>query len=104
MKKGFTATQSNTIENSNWLNLFVHKGQIVDIFLTLSTLGNIFRRQQFEFFFFFFLPRKQVLTFHAYHPSPKATICMKCQILFSEKNKKNITNLTSAELSQSHKG
>ena len=29
------------------------------------------------------------------------TVCMKCQILFSgEKNKKNIINLTSAELSQ----
>ena len=28
------------------------------------------------------------------------TICMKCQILFSGKNKKNITNLSSAELAQ----
>ena len=29
--------------------------------------------------------------------SPKETICMKCHILFSEKNKKNIVNLSSAE-------
>ena len=29
------------------------------------------------------------------------TICMKCQILFSLKSKKNITNLSSAELVQS---
>ena len=29
--------------------------------------------------------------------SPKETICMKCQILFSGKNKKNIINLSSAE-------
>ena len=28
------------------------------------------------------------------------TICMKCQILFSEKNKKNIINLSSAELAK----
>ena len=28
------------------------------------------------------------------------TICMYCQIMFSGKNKKNITNLSSAELTQ----
>ena len=28
------------------------------------------------------------------------TICIKCQILFSWKNKKNITNLSSAELAK----
>ena len=32
--------------------------------------------------------------------SPKETICMKCQILFSGKNKKNIINLSSAENAQ----
>ena len=32
--------------------------------------------------------------------SPLETICMKCQFLFSGKNKKNITNLSSAELAQ----
>ena len=32
--------------------------------------------------------------------SPKETICMKCQILFSEKNKKNIINLSSAKNAQ----
>ena len=31
-------------------------------------------------------------------------ICMKCQILFSGKNKNNIANLMSAELAQSGKG
>ena len=29
------------------------------------------------------------------------TVCMKCQILFSGKNKKTITNLSSAEIAQS---
>ena len=29
--------------------------------------------------------------------SPMETICMKCLILFSEKNKKNIFNMSSAE-------
>ena len=29
--------------------------------------------------------------------SPKETICMKCQIIFSRKNKKNIISLSSAE-------
>ena len=32
--------------------------------------------------------------------SSMETSCMKCQILFSEKNKKNITNLSSADLAQ----
>ena len=32
--------------------------------------------------------------------SPKETICMKCRILFSGKNKKNIINLSSAENAQ----
>ena len=32
--------------------------------------------------------------------SPKETICMKCQNLFSGKNKKNIINLLAAELAQ----
>ena len=32
--------------------------------------------------------------------SPKETICLKCQILFSGKNKKNIINLSSAENAQ----
>ena len=31
---------------------------------------------------------------------PMETICMKCQILFSGKNKKNIINLSSVELAQ----
>ena len=57
----------------------------------------------FFFFFFVFFPRKQDLTFDAncLHGKtgfdiscklcPIETICVKCQILFSEKNKKNIT-------------
>ena len=32
--------------------------------------------------------------------SPLETICMRSQILFSGKNKKNITNLSSAELAR----
>ena len=60
----------------------------------LSTLGKIFSRLHFEIFFLFF-PEKEDLTFHA---NCFKSICMKCQILFSRKNKKNITNLSSAEL------
>ena len=40
--------------------------------------------------YFFF--QKTVLTFHAME-----TVCMKCQILISGKNKKNIINWSSAE-------
>ena len=33
--------------------------------------------------------------------SPVETICMECQILFSGKNKKNMTNVLSAEVAKS---
>ena len=33
--------------------------------------------------------------------SPKETICMKCQLLFSRKSKLNISSLTSAEFAHS---
>ena len=36
--------------------------------------------------------------------SPKETVCMKCQSLVSEKNKKNITNLLSAEFAHTSLG
>ena len=52
--------------------------------LTLSTLGKIFSRRHFEVFF----------------PEKQETVCMKCQILFSGKNKKNIINWPSAENAQ----
>ena len=58
-----------------------------------------------------FFPEKQDLTFHANCPmerfdisckfSPVETLCMKCWILFSGKNKKNIINLLSVELAKS---
>ena len=55
--------------------------------LTFTTLG-IFNRRQIDDIFFLIFPRKQDLTFHA---NCLETICMKCHILFSEKNKKNIS-------------
>ena len=55
-------------------------------------LGKIFSKQHFKLFFLFF-PWKKVLTFHA-------NCRMKDQSLFSGKNKKNIVNLSSAELAQ----
>ena len=62
--------------------------------INFNTLHAGFRRRHFEIFFLFF-PWKQDLTFHA------NCFQWKCQILFSEeKNKKNITNLVSAELVQ----
>ena len=59
--------------------------------LTLSTLGKIFSRLHVEIFF------------HEYrfsHFMQIETICMKCQILFSGKNEKNIFSLSSSELAQ----
>ena len=85
--------------------------------LTLSTLGKIFSRRQIDDIFLIF-PRKQDLTFQANCllrrqfawnvkscflgkiRKTKETICLKCQILFSGKNKKNIINLSSAENAQ----
>ena len=60
--------------------------------LTLSTLGKIFSRRHIEIFFFI-ISRNHILVFHAIE-----TVCMKCQILISGKNKKNIISLLSAEV------
>ena len=60
----------------------------------LSTLGKIFSRQHFEIFFLIFSQKT------GFDISCKlSTICMKCQILFSGKNK-NIISLPSAENAQ----
>ena len=64
----------------------------------ISTLCKIFSKQNFEIIFLI-VPRKQDLTFHA-NRLPMEMICMKCKILFSGKNKKNTTSLSSAELAQ----
>ena len=68
-------------------------------FLTLSTLGIVFSRQHIGivFFFLFFLRIGFDISCKL---SPFETVCMKCQILFCGKNKKNITNLSSAESAQ----
>ena len=65
--------------------------------LTLSTLSKIFSRRHFEIFFLFF-PENSFRYFMQI--VSKETICMKCQNLFSGKSKKNITNLSSAELAK----
>ena len=71
-------------------NCFKDKG-----YLTLSTLGKIFSRRHIGVFFF----SSQKTGFDiSCKLSPVETICMKCQVLFSGKNNKNITNLSSAEL------
>ena len=58
--------------------------------ITLSTLGKIFSRRHFYF--------SQKKGFHiSCKLSPMETICMKCQNLFSGKNKKTIISLSSAE-------
>ena len=72
----------------------------VDTHLTLSTLGKVFSRRYFEIFFLFFPEKGFDISCKV---SSKETICMKCQILFSgknKKNKKNIINLSSAESAQ----
>ena len=58
-----------------------------ELFNLYHSLG-IFSRRQIDDIFLIF-PRKQDLTFHA--NCLLETICMKCQILFSRKNKKNIS-------------
>ena len=60
-------------------------------------LGNNLSSQHFGIYFHIF-PRKQALTFHA--NCLQETICMKCQNLFSGKNKKIIINLLSVEFAQ----
>ena len=66
--------------------------------LTHNTLGKIISRRHFEIFFSDFSQKTVFDT--SCKLSPLETICMKCRILFSGKNKKNITNLSSAELAQ----
>ena len=61
--------------------------------LTLSTLGKIFSRQQKYFSYFSQKTGFGILC----KLSPAETICIKCQILFSGKNKKTIISLSSAE-------
>ena len=65
------------------------------VFLRCSTLCEIFSSQHFEIFFLIF-PEKQGFDILCKF-STLETICMKCQILFSGKNKKNI-NVPSAVL------
>ena len=64
---------------------------------TLSTLDKISVDDSFKIFFLF-SPANRID--NTCKLSPMETICMKCQILFSEKNKKNIINMSSAEFSQ----
>ena len=66
--------------------------------LTLSTLGKIFSRLLTEIFYLIFSQKTDFDI--SCKLSPIETICTKCQILFSGKNKKNITNLSSAELAK----
>ena len=62
----------------------------------LSTLGIKFQQKKFGFFFFFFFILFYLFFFFFQKTgfdiscklSPVETICMKCQILFSGKNKK----------------
>ena len=53
--------------------------------LTLSTLGKIFSRRHFDIVFLFFTGNGFDISCKL---SPLETICMKCQILFTGKNKK----------------
>ena len=75
--------------------LLLHYSFLYIIYLTLCMLGKNFSRQYLEIFFFNFSYKIEFDT--SCKLSPKETICMKCQILFSMKNKKNITSLSSAE-------
>ena len=59
----------------------------------LALWVNFSSDDSFEYFLIF--ARKQDLACHA-----RETICMKCPLLFSGKNKKNLINLSSAELAK----
>ena len=61
-------------------------------------LGKTFSRRHFDFFFYF----SQLIGFDiSCKLSPEETICMKCQNLFSQKNNKNIINMSSTEFAHS---
>ena len=62
----------------------------------LSTMGKISSKRHFEMFFLFF-PEEKTIVDISCKLSPVETFCMKCQILFSGKNKKSIINKSSAE-------
>ena len=64
--------------------------------LTLSMLGKIFSRRHFEIYFLLFSQKIGFDMLCKLSP-PKETICIKCQILFSGNNKKNVFNLSSGE-------
>ena len=65
----------------------------------LSMLGKNFSRQHFEYFSLF----SQKTGFDSTCKlCPIRIICMKHQILFSGKNKRNIINLSSAEFAHKH--
>ena len=64
----------------------------------LGTLGKISADHIFKYFFSYF---SQETGFgNSCKLSPMEKNCMKCQILFYEKSKKNIIGLSSAELAQ----
>ena len=89
---------------------------------TLSTRGKIFSGQYIEIFFLFYPEYRfwhftQIIALgdnlhkvpdpfflgkivFLFYSKTVETICMKCQILFSGKSKKNVTNLLSAELAK----
>ena len=69
--------------------------------LTHSTLGKMFSRRQFEISFSLIFPENRIR--HLIQIVSHGDICMKCQILFSWKNKKTFINLSSAEFAQSGK-
>ena len=66
-------------------------------FLMLSALGKKSSRQHTEIFFLFFPGNSLNISCKM---SPMEIICMKSQILFPGKNKKNIINVSSSELAQ----
>ena len=60
-------------------------------------LGKNYSRKHFEIFFLFYT---KVGFDILWKLSPKETICMKCQSIFSEENKKNIIDLPYAEFAK----
>ena len=69
-----------------------------DNIIMLSMLGNNISRQHIEIFFSYFFQKTGFDISRKL--SQMETICIKCQILFSGKNKKNIIDLLSAGFAQ----
>ena len=81
-------------------NYILHRNADINLSM-LSMLGKITADDILIYFSYFFqkirFDMEKIRFDISCKLSPKVTICMQCQILFSGENKKNMINLSSAE-------